>query len=238
MLVIATPFATSLDHLRIADEAQFKFDRCVRALSGENVARLPVYGVGHSLGSLVHLLICSRYAVMRQGNFLMSFNNRPATDVIPFLSPFIAPGARVLGPILSQLASSPLRGSAEAAMDMMRGLSPSLVRQLTPMVEQLAPVLLDVSQGRQVSGRGLGFALSSCGGLVSRRGGACRAALCAASPPGGIIRVLPAFYWKLKIDEAVRARMKLFGLWGRPAHLLLDDCCRRSSRPAPRRPRA
>lgn len=65
--MIATPYGASFDHLRIADEAQFKFDRCMRALSGEAyLTRLPVYGVGHSLGSLVHMLICARYAVLRQ----------------------------------------------------------------------------------------------------------------------------------------------------------------------------
>lgn len=134
--------------MRIADEAQFKFDRAVRALSPEGAGRLPVYGVGHSLGAQIHLLICARYAVARAGNVLLSYNNRPATDVIPFLSPFIAPGARLVGPLLSTLAASPLRGGAEQALDAIKGLSPSLVRQLTPLLEQLAPVVLDVSQGR------------------------------------------------------------------------------------------
>lgn len=31
-VIIATPYASGFDHLRIADEAQFKFDRCLRAL--------------------------------------------------------------------------------------------------------------------------------------------------------------------------------------------------------------
>lgn len=39
----------------------------------------------------------------------MSFNNRPATDSIPFLSPFLAPSAKAVGPLLEQLATSPLR---------------------------------------------------------------------------------------------------------------------------------
>lgn len=65
---------------------------------------LPVYGVGHSMGCLQHLLISARYAsTSRAGNILMSFNNKPATDAIPFFSPFIAPGARALGPFLAQV---------------------------------------------------------------------------------------------------------------------------------------
>jgi alpha-beta hydrolase superfamily lysophospholipase len=106
--VIATPFGTSFDHLRIADEVQYKFDRCCKALQAE-MSRLPVYGVGHSLGSLLHLLISARYAVEREGNALMAFNNRPATDSIPFLSPLLAPSARAVGPLLAQLAASPFR---------------------------------------------------------------------------------------------------------------------------------
>lgn len=59
--VITTPFGTSFDHLRIADEVQYKFDRCAQALQGE-MGRLPVYGCGHSLGALLHLLISARYS--------------------------------------------------------------------------------------------------------------------------------------------------------------------------------
>jgi len=63
----------------------------------------------------------------------MSWNNRPATDTIPFLSPFLAPSARALGPLLTQLATpGPLRATVESAADALRGLSPSLVRQVRP----------------------------------------------------------------------------------------------------------
>jgi hypothetical protein len=70
-LVVATPFATSFDHLRTADEVYFKFSRCLKAL-GPQAQTLPAYGLGHSLGALVQLLICSRYVVPRAGNVLMS----------------------------------------------------------------------------------------------------------------------------------------------------------------------
>ncbi len=44
------------------DEVWYKFDRCCKALQ-EEVGRLPVYGVGHSQGALLHMLLCSRYSV-------------------------------------------------------------------------------------------------------------------------------------------------------------------------------
>lgn len=109
--VIATPFSTNFNHLRIADEIHYKWDRCIHnPVIAAEIRNLPVYGLGHSMGSLQHLLISARYAsTSRAGNILMSFNNKPATDAIPFFSPFIAPGARALGPFLAQVRLSPLQ---------------------------------------------------------------------------------------------------------------------------------
>ncbi|KAG6503428.1 hypothetical protein ZIOFF_035741 [Zingiber officinale] len=123
-LVIATPFASGFDHFLIADEVQFKFDRCLRFLQ-DSVNDLPTFGIGHSLGSVIHLLIgsflsllslytdivvtciCSRYAVQRCGNILMAFNNKEASSAVPLFSPVIVPMAQSIGPLLSQLTSSP-----------------------------------------------------------------------------------------------------------------------------------
>nr|CAD1827433.1 unnamed protein product [Ananas comosus var. bracteatus] len=105
-LVIATPFASGFDHFLIADEVQFKFDRCLRFLQ-EIVTGLPTFGVGHSLGSVIHLLIGSRYAIQRSGNVLMAFNNKEASVAVPLFSPVIVPMAQSFGPVLSQLTSSP-----------------------------------------------------------------------------------------------------------------------------------
>ncbi len=49
----------------------------------------------------------------RAGNCLLSYNNRPATDVIPLLSPVIVPSARILGPVINQIAASPIRTTVE-----------------------------------------------------------------------------------------------------------------------------
>lgn len=84
----------------------------------------------------------------REGNVLMSFNNRPATDSIPFLSPFLAPSARAVGPLLDQLATSPFRAGLENVSDALRGLSPGLVKQLLPIFDQLTPIYMDVAQVR------------------------------------------------------------------------------------------
>ena len=54
---------------------------------------------------------------------------------------------RVLHPFLSQAAA--FGSTAEAIRDAVKGLSPSLVRQVTPLAEQFLPLYYDVSQGNQ-----------------------------------------------------------------------------------------
>lgn len=104
----------------------------------------------------------------------MAFNNRPATDTIPLLSPLLAPSARALGPLLAQLAApGPLRATAESALDALKGLSPGLVRQVLPLVEQLTPIFMDVSQARETQRRALGRLLFVFFGACVWRAGAC-----------------------------------------------------------------
>ncbi|EFN50941.1 hypothetical protein CHLNCDRAFT_141599 [Chlorella variabilis] len=44
-LVVAVPYATSFDHLRVADEVHFKFERCLKAL-GPQLSGLAKLGMG------------------------------------------------------------------------------------------------------------------------------------------------------------------------------------------------
>lgn len=60
----------------MADDIHFKFQRALKEL-GSHAQALPVYGMGHSLGSLLQLLIGSRYLVKLEGNILISYTNKP-----------------------------------------------------------------------------------------------------------------------------------------------------------------
>jgi hypothetical protein len=51
-IVIATPFASGFDHLRIADETQFKFDRCIQSLCDDLVNQHSTFGPSVSLSCL------------------------------------------------------------------------------------------------------------------------------------------------------------------------------------------
>ncbi|CAA0839045.1 Protein of unknown function (DUF1350 [Striga hermonthica] len=149
ILVIATPYASGFDHFLIADEAQFKFERCLRYLQ-ETDEDIPCFGIGHSLGSVIHLLIGSRYALKRNGNILMAFNNKEASLAVPLFSPVIVPMAERIGPILSQIISSPtVRLGAEMTRKQFENLSPSILKQALPLVEQLAPLYMDLAKGKE-----------------------------------------------------------------------------------------
>ena len=86
--VIATPFVNTLDHKAIARRALSQFNHILDKLRENNrldQGYLPVYGLGHSMGCKLHLLIGSLYNVERGGNILVSFNNYPVRRAIPIL---------------------------------------------------------------------------------------------------------------------------------------------------------
>lgn len=87
--VIATPFSNldSLDHQAIARDVLNRFETLSDRLQARRLLPpepLPIYGLGHSMGCKLHLLINSVYPVQRAGNILISFNNFPIDRSIPF----------------------------------------------------------------------------------------------------------------------------------------------------------
>jgi hypothetical protein len=86
--IIATPFLNTFDHQAIARTVLNRFETIVERLQGQQQlprGYLPVYGLGHSMGCKLHLLIGSLYEVERAGNILISFNNYPVKQAIPLL---------------------------------------------------------------------------------------------------------------------------------------------------------
>lgn len=88
--VIATPFVNTFDHSAIARNVLSRFSSILERLQDLGwlpSGYLPVYGMGHSMGCKLHLLIGSLYEVEREGNILISFNNYPVKRAIPFIEP-------------------------------------------------------------------------------------------------------------------------------------------------------
>jgi len=85
--IIATPFVNTFDHSAIAQTVFRNFNRAVERLFETTLQRryLPIYGIGHSMGCKLHLLIGSQFEVERAGNILISFNNYAARDAVPLV---------------------------------------------------------------------------------------------------------------------------------------------------------
>ena len=87
-VVVATPFINTLDHIAIARDVLNKFENALSRLQAKGALRnrsLPIYGIGHSMGCKLHLLIGSVFDVERSGNILISFNNYAASEAIPIV---------------------------------------------------------------------------------------------------------------------------------------------------------
>lgn len=85
--IVATPFLNTFDHFAIAREVLNRFETILERLHRSNSlgeGYFPIYGIGHSMGCKLHLIIGSLFDVERAGNILISFNNYPASRAIPF----------------------------------------------------------------------------------------------------------------------------------------------------------
>lgn len=86
-VVIATPFLNTLDHTTLAAQALRQFNTGLDYLEQRHRLKrfLPIYGLGHSMGCKLHLLMTSLYGAERAGNIFLAFNNYSASQSIPFM---------------------------------------------------------------------------------------------------------------------------------------------------------
>ncbi|MEA5569773.1 DUF1350 family protein [Calothrix sp. UHCC 0171] len=108
-MIIATPFINTFDHNAIAKQVLLNFERALVRLEERGIlgnGYIPIYGIGHSMGCKLHLLIGSNFDVERAGNILMSFNNFAAREAVPLMEQFNAMFAK--NQFASILANNPL----------------------------------------------------------------------------------------------------------------------------------
>lgn len=89
--IVATPFLNTFDHTSIARIVLNRYETIIERLyQNHRISQryLPTYGLGHSMGCKLHLLIGSLLSVEREGNILISYNNYPVKRAIPFLEQF------------------------------------------------------------------------------------------------------------------------------------------------------
>ena len=91
--VICVPYKVTFKHLECAAKVKERFEGAVRELedSGRGLMvpeGVPIVGLGHSNGSLMHMLGGALYSPgavddRRVANAVMSFNNKQVSDAIP-----------------------------------------------------------------------------------------------------------------------------------------------------------
>jgi len=88
---VTTPYDLSFDYLAVCDRVLEHFEKAALPLAREFGA-LPVVGVGHSCGALLHVLITSLFPdTPRAANALVSFNNKDITEAIPAFDDLVLP---------------------------------------------------------------------------------------------------------------------------------------------------
>jgi len=85
-IIVTTPFINTFDHYQIARSVLEQLNQTLAEL--ERLGKLrrryfPTYGLGHSMGCKLHLLIGSLPKINRAGNILIAYNNAPVNEAIP-----------------------------------------------------------------------------------------------------------------------------------------------------------
>jgi len=86
-VIVATPFLNTFDHRQIALDVYQSYRLAENKLF---LDYFPVFGMGHSMGCKIHLLMDSWFDLQRQGNILMAYNNYSAYRSIPFFENLMA----------------------------------------------------------------------------------------------------------------------------------------------------
>lgn len=90
-LIVATPYTLSFDYIKLCDDIIRRFENIAPMLASQYGA-LPVVGVGHSCGALLHVLITTLFPdTPRAANALLSYNNKSAKDAVPAFDAVVAP---------------------------------------------------------------------------------------------------------------------------------------------------
>lgn len=164
-IIVATPYRLELDYLKVCDGIIQKFDPLRRFLLKELDVKLPIIGMGHSGGALLHTFLSALFPdySYKSANILISFNNRPASHAIPAFHELIVPLSKQIinEKRFNQTASSFnfMRKYISTAVDLYSDsyISPTffsdeilpLFRQGMEIVDQVPPLMQVIASGKE-----------------------------------------------------------------------------------------
>jgi len=85
MAIVATPYSTDIDHAQLALNAAQSLHR---SLQSKDLLRLPLFGLGHSLGCKLQILSCLAVPSLgsqRRGNIFLAYSNAGLERALPML---------------------------------------------------------------------------------------------------------------------------------------------------------
>ncbi|XP_044472307.1 uncharacterized protein LOC123200950 isoform X2 [Mangifera indica] len=165
-LLISVPHNVTFDHAKAANQVYERFNSCLDTilttglphanLAPADLVDLPIFSVGHSNGALLQVLTGSCFSEkIPKANAIISFNNRPATEAVPYFE--------LLGPLVNQMMpiveASPVYSMARSAsgdawkvlLDTAGAMIPDTDKEslvsLNNFVDQLPSVFNQVTEG-------------------------------------------------------------------------------------------
>ncbi|XP_059453868.1 uncharacterized protein LOC132184305 [Corylus avellana] len=165
-VVVSVPYNVTFEHSQAAAQVYEKFNACFRSivssglphanLTSAQLVDLPLFSVGHSNGALLQLLMGSNFSDMiPKANAVISFNNRPATEAVPYFEQ-LGPLVRQMMPVIeSSPVYSVARSASGDAWKMLLDVAGAMIAEgdqeslisMTNFVDQLPSVLNQVTQG-------------------------------------------------------------------------------------------
>ena len=162
-VVVATPYRLSFDHLSSMDSILTRFAPAAESIALD-YGGLPVIGIGHSLGALLHVIAGSFFWEAdgkRAANVLIAVNNRSVDDAIPLYRAVILPllvelGKTQRGNGALETMFVDLPNSLDAitdsfveafALPAVRETVYPLLRQARSIFRQIPPLLGEVAEG-------------------------------------------------------------------------------------------
>ena len=161
--IVATPFVNTFDHKEIARTVLKDFERTLDKLQETTLRRryLPIYGVGHSMGCKLHLLIGSLYEVERAGNILISFNNYSAREAVPLVEQFSSVFSQFSPNLSMEFTPSPLETNRliaknyQVRRNLLIKFRNDTIDQTVPLTDILQPRFADMVAVQYLSGNHL-----------------------------------------------------------------------------------
>ncbi|KAL2611633.1 hypothetical protein R1flu_023325 [Riccia fluitans] len=166
-LIVATPYNVTFDHEQSALKIHEKFNSTLKTLryygfstaglSAEKLSTLPVYSVGHSNGALMQVLIGSLCSdgQLPKANAIISFNNKPAADAVPFFNQ-MGPAMQQAAPVLqsspftsmaASFAAEAMRLARDVSIPLPPGVGQDDLKSVQNFFEQIPGVLNQVTEG-------------------------------------------------------------------------------------------